>query len=155
MNNVQQIMQQAQAGETDSGSAVGSWISSWFGGNDPGKPVAQAAPQATPAPAAGGRATRSASALLDMALQDAGTDAAAPSRQLPTGGRVAFEEAMPMATPAAVESPAPSPSPSPTPMPQQQFVGEVFTPDQFRQMTGKDLAPGEYFDAKGRPFLVK
>lgn len=73
--------------------------------------------------------------------------------QLPTGGRVAFEEAMPMATPTP--APTPTPTPAPTPMPQNDFVGEAFTRDEIRKLTGKDVAPGEYFDANGRPFLVK
>jgi hypothetical protein len=151
----QQIMAQAESAQPDSGSAIGSWISSWFGGNDPGRPVAQAEPQATPVPTAG-RSNRSASALLTAALQDAPQPMATPRPQLPTGGRVAFEEAMPMDVapsppPDSVlagssAAAAPTPVPSPTP--------GTFTREQFKQMTGQDLAPGEYQDAKGRPFFV-
>jgi hypothetical protein len=39
--------------------------------------------------------------------------------------------------------------PVPTPM------GETFSREQFRQMTGQDLPPGEYADAQGRPFLIR
>jgi hypothetical protein len=38
---------------------------------------------------------------------------------------------------------------APTPM------GETFTREQYRQMTGQDLPPGEYDDAQGRPFLIR
>jgi hypothetical protein len=59
----------------------------------------------------------------------------------------------PMATPAATPTPAmtnaPAPVAAPTPM------GETFTREQYRQMTGQDLPPGEYDDAQGRPFLIR
>jgi hypothetical protein len=34
-------------------------------------------------------------------------------------------------------------------------MGETFSRAQYRQMTGQDLAPGEYADANGRPFLIR
>lgn len=148
---MQQMMEQGGASQQDSESAIGSWISSLFGGNDPGRPVSKAAPAVEQAPA-DARPRRSASALLSAALQDAEAPAM-QAPQLPTGGRVAFEEAMPMATPTP--APTPTPTPAPTPMPQNDFVGEAFTRDEIRKLTGKDVAPGEYFDANGRPFLVK
>lgn len=154
---VQQIMQQAQAptAASEGDSVIGSFISSLFGSNDPGRPVPPPTPEPTPAAAAGG-SRRSASALLDAVMQDPQAPVAVERRQLPTGGRVAFEEAMPIeAMTNAPTGAALLASPTPTPMPQEQFVGETFTQDQFRQMTGRDLGPGEYFDAKGRPFLVK
>jgi hypothetical protein len=152
---VQQIMQQAQApaAASESDSVIGSFISSLFGGNDPGRPVPQPTPEPTQAAPAGG-SRRSASALLDAALQDSAAPVAVERPQLPTGGRVAYEEAVPME--AMTNAPtAEALLAAPTPLPQEQFVGETFTQDQFRQMTGRDLAAGEYLDAQGRPFLVK
>lgn len=58
----------------------------------------------------------------------------------------------PMATPSPTPAAAPmtnAPTPAPTPM------GETFSREQFRQMTGQDLPPGEYADAQGRPFLIR
>jgi hypothetical protein len=146
---VQQIMQQAQApaAASESDSVIGSFISSLFGGNDPGRTEPTQA-----APAGGSR--RSASALLDAALQDSAAPVAVERPQLPTGGRVAFEQTVPME--AMTNAPtAEALLAAPTPLPQERFVGETFTQDQFRQMTGRDLAAGEYLDAQGRPFLVK
>jgi len=63
--------------------------------------------------------------------------------------------------------PTPAPSPSPTPMatPDQAAPGAaplpgtnapaVFSVQQFEQMTGQPLPPGDYQDAQGRPFSIR
>jgi hypothetical protein len=63
----------------------------------------------------------------------------------------------PMATPAATPAATPMPAMAGTnaPVPVAAPMGETFSREQFRQMTGQDLPPGEYADAQGRPFLIR
>lgn len=61
--------------------------------------------------------------------------------------------ATPMATPAATPMPAMAGTNAPVPV--AAPMGETFSRAQYRQMTGQDLAPGEYADANGRPFLIR
>jgi hypothetical protein len=70
------------------------------------------------------------------------------------GGGAPTPSPTPMATPMPTPTPAAAAmtnasAPAPTPM------GETFSREQFRQMTGQDLPPGEYADAQGRPFLIR
>ena len=71
----------------------------------------------------------------------------APVTNAPTPTPAATPMATPM--PAMAGTNAPVPVAAPTPM------GETFTREQYRQMTGQDLPPGEYDDAQGRPFLIR
>jgi hypothetical protein len=41
------------------------------------------------------------------------------------------------------------------PGPQPAAQTDVFTQQQFQQMTGRDIPPGEYTDANGRPFTIQ
>jgi hypothetical protein len=64
-------------------------------------------------------------------------------------------------------TPEPTPMPTPTPMatPEQAAPGAaplpgtnaptVFSVQQFEQMTGQALPPGDYQDAQGRPFSIR
>jgi hypothetical protein len=77
-------------------------------------------------------------------------------------------------TPAPTPEPTPMPSPSPMPMatPEQRPAGPagptmgtnaptpvaaptVFSVQQYQQMTGEQLPPGDYADANGRPFSIR
>lgn len=54
----------------------------------------------------------------------------------------------PAPTPAMTNAPAAAPAaPAPTPA--------VFSTADFKQMTGRDLPPGEYVDNNGRPFTIR
>jgi hypothetical protein len=70
------------------------------------------------------------------------------------------------ASPSPTPEPMPTPTPMPSPTPEMQRTAGpavptmtnapgAFSREQFRQMTGQDLAPGEYQDAQGRPFLIR
>jgi hypothetical protein len=73
----------------------------------------------------------------------------APVTNAPTPMPAATPAATPMATPMPAMAGTNAPVPAATPM------GETFTREQYRQMTGRDLPPGEYDDAQGRPFLIR
>lgn len=66
------------------------------------------------------------------------------------------------ATNAPTATPTPMPSPTPAaaartnaPAPVAAATPAVFSAAQYKQMTGQDLAPGDYQDANGRPFSVR
>lgn len=73
------------------------------------------------------------------------------------GGGAPTPAPTPMATPAATPAATPMPAMAGTnaPVPAAAPMGETFSREQFRQMTGQDLPPGEYADAQGRPFLIR
>jgi hypothetical protein len=65
-------------------------------------------------------------------------------------------------------SPTPAPTPAPTPMAKPEAAGAamtnaptaaptpaVFSVQQYQQMTGQQLPPGDYADANGRPFSIR
>jgi len=57
-------------------------------------------------------------------------------------------------------APTPAPTPEPTPAaatnaPTPAPTPAVFSAAQFKQMSGKDLPPGDYADAQGRPFSIR
>lgn len=67
--------------------------------------------------------------------------------------------AMATPTPSPIPSPSPTPAATPTmtnaPAPVAAPTPAVFSAAQYKQMTGQDLAPGDYQDANGRPFSVR
>lgn len=73
------------------------------------------------------------------------------------GGGAPTPAPTPMATPAAAPAATPMPAMAGTnaPVPAPTPMGETFSREQFRQMTGQDLPPGEYLDAQKRPFLIR
>jgi hypothetical protein len=83
---------------------------------------------------------------------------AAPAEQEPGffsrvfGGVKSSPTPTPSPTPEATPTPAPAaatnaPTAAPTPA--------VFSAAQFKQMSGRDLPPGDYADAQGRPFSIR
>jgi hypothetical protein len=74
----------------------------------------------------------------------------APAPQAPAPQMAPSAEPAPAeveAAPAAAGEPAPTPVPAPTP--------GTFSREQFKQLTGQDLAPGIYQDAQNRPFVIQ
>jgi hypothetical protein len=67
--------------------------------------------------------------------------------------------------PAPTPEPTPMPTPAPMATPEQAAPGAaplpgtnaptVFSVQQFEQMTGQPLPPGDYQDAQGRPFSIR
>jgi hypothetical protein len=103
-------------------------------------------------------------ALADALAAMAGPQGGAPQESggflsgLFGGGAPVTNAPAPMPTPMATPMPTPTPAAAPmtnAPVPVPTPMGETFSREQFRQMTGQDLPPGEYADAQGRPFLIR
>jgi hypothetical protein len=89
--------------------------------------------------------------MMDViAMMQAGQVAPPQSRKFFGFGGGSGSQATPTPTPVPVATPTPAPVPAATPA-----ATRVFSREEFKQMSGQDLAPGEYEDAKGRPFTVR
>jgi len=102
-------------------------------------------------------------ALADALAAMAGPQGSAPQESggflsgLFGGGAPVTNAPAPMPTPMATPAATPMPAMAGTnaPVAVAAPMGETFSRAQYRQMTGQDLAPGEYADANGRPFLIR
>jgi hypothetical protein len=100
-------------------------------------------------------------ALADALAAMAGPQGSAPQESggflsgLFGGGPPVTNAPAPMPTPMATPMPTPTPAAAPmTNAPTAMAAPRAFTRDQYKQMTGEDLAPGQYENAKGQPFDI-
>jgi hypothetical protein len=94
--------------------------------------------QAEPEPAGNGFLSGLGSAAHGLFLGASPSPSPTPR---PTATPVPAERPMPQQAPTPAEAPSPAPS--------------VFSVAEFKQMTGRDAGPGDYVDARGRPFSIR